>query len=159
MQYFYIRPDVAGGLGRNTVLDPSVHPPIVTKLHYVVEGWTGDVLVTTFPCYLVTEETQRALQQIGFSGATFAEAEVTTSEEFHEYQPGQELPPFVWLKVNGRPAATTSGSQQTIASSSRNAFLICWNHWEYRLQWSNPTNSSGIAPLLSRRRNADWPLQ
>ncbi|RWQ14524.1 hypothetical protein [Mesorhizobium sp.] len=102
MQYFYIRPDVAGGLGRNTVLDPSVHPPIVTKLHYVVEGWTGDVLVTTFPCYLVTEETQRALQNIGFSGATFAEAEVTTSEEFHEYQPGQELPPFVWLKVNGK---------------------------------------------------------
>lgn len=45
---------------------------------------------------------QRALQQIGFSGATFAEAEVTTSEEFHEYQPGQELPPFVWLKVNGK---------------------------------------------------------
>ncbi|MER9137525.1 hypothetical protein NKI20_14715 [Mesorhizobium sp. M0830] len=100
--YFKIRPDVAGGLGRNTVLDPSVHPPIVTKLHYVVEGWTGDVLVTTFPCYLVTEEAQRALQQIGFSGATFAGAEVTTSEEFHEYQPGQELPPFVWLKVNGK---------------------------------------------------------
>ncbi|WP_245303356.1 hypothetical protein [Mesorhizobium loti] len=74
----------------------------MTKLHYVVEGWTGDVLVTTFPCYLVTEEAQRALQQIGFSGATFAEAEVTTSEEFHEYQPGQELPPFVWLKVNGK---------------------------------------------------------
>jgi hypothetical protein len=102
MQYFYIEPNVAGGLGSHTVLDPSVHPPIVTRLHYEVEGWFGDVLVTTFPCYLVTEETQRALQKMGFSGAAFADVEVTTSEEFHEDQPGQELPPFVWLKVNGK---------------------------------------------------------
>ncbi len=55
-----------------TVLEPSVHPPLATKLHYEVQGWFGDVLVTTFPCYLVTEETQRALQKMGFSGATFA---------------------------------------------------------------------------------------
>ena len=39
---------------------------------------------------------------MGFSGATFADVEVTTSEEFHEGQPGQELPPFVWLKVDGK---------------------------------------------------------
>ncbi|WJI76002.1 MULTISPECIES: hypothetical protein [unclassified Mesorhizobium] len=102
MQYFYIEPDVAGGLGPHTILDPSVHPPMVSKLHHVVEGWTGDVLVTTFPCNLVTEDAQHALQKIGFSGATFADAEVTTSEEFHEDQPGQELPPFVWLKVDGK---------------------------------------------------------
>lgn len=39
---------------------------------------------------------------MGFSGATFADAEVTTSEECQEDQPGLELPPFVWLKVNGK---------------------------------------------------------
>ncbi|WP_245518333.1 MULTISPECIES: hypothetical protein [unclassified Mesorhizobium] len=100
--YFKIRPNVAGGIGENTVLDRSVHPPIVTKLHYVVEGWFGDVIVATFPCFLVTEETQRALQKMGFSGATFAEAEVTISEECQEDQPGLDLPPFVWLKVNGK---------------------------------------------------------
>lgn len=100
--YFKIRPNVAGGIGENTVLDSSVHPPIVTRLHYVVEGWFGDVIVATFPCFLVTEETQRALQKMGFSGATFADAEVTTSEECQEDQPGLELPPFVWLKVNGK---------------------------------------------------------
>ncbi|MCV3231391.1 hypothetical protein OHD62_23710 [Mesorhizobium sp. YC-39] len=93
---------MAGGLGENTVLDSSVHPPIVTKLHYEVDGWFGDVIVTTFPCFLVTEETQRALRKMDFSGATFADVEVTTSEEFHEGQPGQEVPPFVWLKVDGK---------------------------------------------------------
>ncbi|PBB32745.1 hypothetical protein [Mesorhizobium sp. WSM3882] len=102
MQYFKIRPHVAGGIGKGTVLDSSVHPPMVTKLHYKVEAWFGDVIVATFPCFLVTEETQRALQKMGFSGATFADAEVTTSEEFQEDQPGLELPHFVWLKVNGK---------------------------------------------------------
>ncbi|TIW19641.1 MAG: hypothetical protein E5V65_10075 [Mesorhizobium sp.] len=102
MQYFKIRPHVAGGIGKGTVLDSSVHPPIVTKLHYKVEAWFGDVIVATFPCFLVTEEAQRALQKMGFSGATFADAEVTTSEEFQEDQPGLELPHFVWLKVNGK---------------------------------------------------------
>ncbi|QKC96058.1 hypothetical protein [Mesorhizobium sp. NZP2298] len=102
MQYFKIWPNVAGGIGENTVLDRSVHPPIVTRLHYVVEGWFGDVIVTTFPSFLVTQETQHALQEMGFSGATFAEAEVTISEECEEDQPGLQLPPFVWLKVNGK---------------------------------------------------------
>ncbi|TPI47419.1 hypothetical protein FJW05_10570 [Mesorhizobium sp. B2-9-1] len=102
MQYFYIEPNVAGGLGEHTVLDPSVHPPIVTQLHYEVEGWFGDVIVTTFPCFLVTEETQHALQKMGFSGATFAAAEVTISEDCQEDQPGLQLPLFVWLKVHGK---------------------------------------------------------
>ena len=101
MRFFKIRPNVAGGIGEHTVLDSSVHPPIVTKLHYEVEGWFGDVIVATFPCFLVTEEAQRALQKMGFSGATFADAEVTTSEEFQEDQPGVVLPRFVWLKVHG----------------------------------------------------------
>ncbi|BCG79506.1 hypothetical protein [Mesorhizobium sp. 113-3-3] len=39
---------------------------------------------------------------MGFSGATFAEAEVTTSEECQEDQPGLQLRPFVWLKANGK---------------------------------------------------------
>ncbi|WP_246673335.1 hypothetical protein [Mesorhizobium sp. B2-9-1] len=102
MRFFKIRPHPAGGIGKGTVLDSSLHPPIVTKLHYKVNAWFGDVIVATFPCFLVTEEAQRALQKMGFSGATFADAEVTTSEEFQEDQPGLELPHFVWLKVHGK---------------------------------------------------------
>ncbi|MER9432995.1 hypothetical protein [Mesorhizobium sp. M0408] len=102
MQYFYIKPDVAGGFGKGTVLDTSVHPPIVSKLIYQMDGWFGDVLITTFPCFLVTEEAKRALLEVGFSGATFAHVEVTTSEDFRELQPEVELPAFVWLKINGQ---------------------------------------------------------
>jgi len=102
MRYFEIEPDVAGGIGRGTVMDTSVHPPVVSRLVYHVEGWFGDSIVTTFPCFLVTEEAKHGLVEIGISGATFAEAEVTMSEDFHELQPDVELPAFVWLKVDGR---------------------------------------------------------
>ncbi|MBA1143191.1 hypothetical protein [Mesorhizobium neociceri] len=86
-RYFEIEPDAAGGIGRGTVMDRSVHPPVVSKLVYQVEGWFGDSIVTTFPCFLVTDEAKRGLLKIGISGAKFAEAEVTTSEEFHQRQP------------------------------------------------------------------------
>ncbi|MDX8514936.1 hypothetical protein [Mesorhizobium captivum] len=102
MRYFDIRPDVAGGLGDHTVLDTHVHPPIIHKLHYEIEGWFGDALVTTFPCFLVTEEAKQALLKMGISGANFADAEITASDEFHELQPEQDLPDFVWLKVDGK---------------------------------------------------------
>lgn len=45
MKYFYIEPEVAGGLGRNTVMNRAVHPPVVSKLHYHFDGWLGDVLL------------------------------------------------------------------------------------------------------------------
>ncbi|MBZ9703047.1 MULTISPECIES: hypothetical protein [unclassified Mesorhizobium] len=95
-------------------MDTSVHPPAVSKLHYQVEGWFGDALVTTFPCFLVTEEAKRGLLDIGISGATFAPAEVTKSENFLELQPDVELPPFVWLKVDGRAGHDDFGVNQKL---------------------------------------------
>ena len=53
MQYVYIEPEVAGGLGDHTVMDRSVHPPIVSKLHYQMEGWLGDALLESFPVFIV----------------------------------------------------------------------------------------------------------
>lgn len=99
--YFYIEPEVAGGLGDHTVRDVSVHPPIITKLHYEFQGWLGDVLLESFPCFIVTEAAKSALLEIGISGVILTPVEVSTSDLFEEMQPDQKLPPFVWLKVNG----------------------------------------------------------
>jgi hypothetical protein len=74
----------------------------------------GDVLVTTFPCFLVTEEAKRGLLAIGISGATFADAEVITSEDFERLQPDVELPPFIWLKVDGRAGHDDFGINQSL---------------------------------------------
>ncbi|MER8446107.1 hypothetical protein NKH52_23220 [Mesorhizobium sp. M1066] len=82
-------------------MDRSVHPPLVTRLHYEFDGWLGDRMVASFPCYLVTEDVAEKILKSEFSGVTFDKVEVTTSELFEEMQPDQKLPPFVWLKVNG----------------------------------------------------------
>lgn len=112
MQYFYVDPEVAGGLGKNTVMDRSVHPPIVSKLHYDFDGWLGDVLLETFPCFIVTEPTKQELEASGLSGLNFDQVEVTQSEEFQDFYPNRQLPKFVWLRVAGKPGRDDFGTSE-----------------------------------------------
>ena len=101
MQYFIVKPEVAGGLGEHTSMDGSTHPPEVTSLHYVFDGWSGDVLLTSFPCYIVTPEARKELERMQVTGASFAPVEISKSETFDELFPGRELPKFSWLRVDG----------------------------------------------------------
>jgi hypothetical protein len=103
MDYFYVEPEVAGGLGPLTVMDTTTHPPIVSKLHYHFDGWLGNVLLETFPCFIVTDGACQALQAIDATGAKFDDVEVTVSEQFEELYPNKQLPKFVWLKADGKP--------------------------------------------------------
>jgi hypothetical protein len=109
MKYFYIEPEVAGGLGHNVVMDRSVHPPIVSGLHYEFDGWLGDVLLESFPCFIVTEGAKKDLQSVGLTGLRFDEVEVTTSEFFQERYPNRQLPKFVWLQIVGKPGQDDFG--------------------------------------------------
>ena len=115
MQYFYIEPEVAGGLGDQTILDRSVHPPIVNKLHYQMEGWLGDAILESFPAFILTEEAKQGLLEIGVTGVDFADVTVTTSDEFSELYPNRALPPFAWLKPQGNPGQDDFG----VASDGR----------------------------------------
>jgi hypothetical protein len=99
MKYYLLLPEVAGGLGENTILSKETHPPIVSRLHYEFYGWLGDDLLETFPCFLVTIPLAEALKNAGVSGAEFREVEVTTSGEFEDFYPDFKLPPFLWLYV------------------------------------------------------------
>ena len=102
MQNFVVlEPEVAGGLGPYTVMDSSVHPPDVSDLHYEFEGWLGDDLLESFPCFIVTDRCRDALARAGFKGCSFASVTVTRSGRFVELYPGRELPRFHWLKVTG----------------------------------------------------------
>jgi len=109
MKYLYIQPEVAGGLGENTVMDRSVHPPIVTRLHYKFDGWLGDVLLRSFPCLIVTKGAKERLQSAGLTGIAFDKVEVTTSELFQEIYLDRKLPEFVWLKIVGKPGQNDFG--------------------------------------------------
>jgi len=119
MRYFKIEPEVAGGLGQNTKMDRSVHPPIVSKLHYELDGWPDDVILESFPSFIVTEETKQVLLQAGVTGAQFDEVEITTSGQFRDLYPDRLLPNFVWLKIEGMAGqddfGTTSNGMLTVS--------------------------------------------
>lgn len=119
MTHFIVEPEVAGGLGENTVLAQGRHPPIVERLHYAFDGWLGDVLLETYPAFIVTEEARRALVQGGVSGARFEAVEVSLSDRFLESNPGVTLPPFVRLcpeGVGGRDDVATDAGGRLILS-------------------------------------------
>lgn len=110
MKYYYVEPEVAGELGDRTIMDRSVHPPIVNRLHYQFKGWLGDALLESFPAFIVTEEAKQGLVDMGALGANFDEMEVTTSAQFEELYPNRELPAFVWLKPEGKPGQDDIGT-------------------------------------------------
>jgi hypothetical protein len=101
MRYFKVEPEVAGGLGDHTVLDTSTHPPIVHKLHYEIETWLGDAMLTSSPCFITTEGLSRAIIQVGFTGVRFAPVEMSISEQGQEFEPELKLPKFRWMQVDG----------------------------------------------------------
>jgi hypothetical protein len=99
--HYLVEPDVAGELGPGTEMDTSVHPPIVSRLEYLFQGWYGDELIESFPCYLATAALVGRLQAHGLTGYRAAEVLITVSPEMRELQPDAALPSFVWLQIVG----------------------------------------------------------
>jgi hypothetical protein len=109
MAHYRLSPEVAGGLGPDTELDTTEHPPTVHRLHYEFQGWLGDDLLETFPCFIATRRLCAALSASSLSGYELTELVVTKSEEFEEMYPGRELPAFQWLRLTGRPGIEDFG--------------------------------------------------
>lgn len=114
MRFFTIEPEVAGGWGENVVVDTSTHPPRVDKLHYEIDDWFGDCLVTAFPCLVATEAAASALRDMGATGIEFADVEISTSlvyaQLYENKNPERELPKFVWLRVVGAAGEADVGT-------------------------------------------------
>jgi hypothetical protein len=107
-----LRPEVAGGLGENSVLDASTHPPRVQRLHYEFADWLGDVLVETFPVFVVEKKAGEAARDAGFTGIELATVEVSVTPEGRELiELGgiTALPEFLWLTITGEPGVDDFG--------------------------------------------------
>ncbi|MCL2715509.1 MAG: hypothetical protein FWD68_13210 [Alphaproteobacteria bacterium] len=102
MGYFYVEPEVAGALGDRTVMDRSVHPPIVKRLNYHLEGWLGDAILESFPIFIATTAAKDQLLKMGATGVVFDELDMTISDQFRELYPDRDVPVFVWLKPEGK---------------------------------------------------------
>ncbi|HWV15050.1 MAG TPA: hypothetical protein VN030_06420 [Cellvibrio sp.] len=101
MKYFLIESEVAGGLGEHTKMDTSTHPPLVSELHYVFEGWSDDALLTSFPCFIVTSKAKQLFEEAQFTGLSFDVVETSKSDNFIELYPAKVIPEFSWLKISG----------------------------------------------------------
>ena len=103
MPFKSLDPEVAGGWGPNTQFTrtPGVGV-VVHKLHYVFDGWLGDTLLESSPCYIVTKLLADKLVAQKLSGFVVKPVEISVSEVFEELYPDRELPEFVWLDIIGR---------------------------------------------------------
>jgi hypothetical protein len=102
MDYYFIEPEVAGGLGAHTVIDRSSGQMVIKKLHYQLDGWLGDELLESAPCFIGTQRLAGEVERAQLTGVRFDKVEVTASDQFRELYPNRQLPKFVWLKVEGK---------------------------------------------------------
>ncbi len=111
MKFYCIEPEVAGGWGKHTVVERTQgRPVIVRQLHYEFEGWLGDELLESTPCFIVSERMASEIEKARLTGAGFDQVEVTVSEQFRELYPNRQLPKFVWLKIEGNPGQDDFGN-------------------------------------------------
>lgn len=109
MKFYRLEPEVAGGLGPDTVMDRSIAPPRVERLHYEFDGWSGDQLLESFPCFIVTESLAKEIGHMSPTGVELANVKITKSSQFEELYPGKSLPEFRWLKIFGTPGRDDFG--------------------------------------------------
>lgn len=109
MRYYAIEPEVAGEIGENSELDRSSGKLVVKKLHYRFDGWLGDELIESTPCFIITEQLAHLLEHAKVTGIQTDHVEVTTSEQFKDLYSNRMLPQFVWLKVHGTAGADDFG--------------------------------------------------
>lgn len=100
--YRIIEPEVAGGFGKGTKLDNSVHPPVVENLDYEFDGWLGDDILESFPCFIMSERLKHEIEKQSLRGIKFQNVTISKSETFEELYPSKELPKFYWAIIDGK---------------------------------------------------------
>ena len=104
MTYYKIKPDVAGGLAGNTIVNNTQYPPVVSNLHYEFDDWFGDDLLTSFPCFIISENLYYELSKSNLTGFEIDNCLISISGIFEDLHPeGLDLPKFYWLKVGENP--------------------------------------------------------
>jgi hypothetical protein len=125
MRYYNVQPEVAGHWGKNTVVDRSVNPPEIRKLHYIFDDWSRDPLLESYPCFIVVVELSQAIERARLTGVRFASVETSASQQLTRVAPGFRLPEFRWMQVLGRPGEDDFGiSKDRILVASERALEL-----------------------------------
>ena len=107
--FFYLEPEVAGGIGPNSEIHHDDEKLVVTRLNYELESWLGDALLETTPCFIVTDDARQSIECAALTGVSFSDVEVTRSTLFTDLHGNKALPRFWWMVVQGRSEADDFG--------------------------------------------------
>src|SRR5665647_2251403 len=88
---YLLEPEVAGGIGENTVLDKNRN---ILYLEYEFSGWLGDELLEATPCFITTFNLTKEIQNSELNGYEFQDMEISVNEEFCDLYPSSDMPPF-----------------------------------------------------------------
>lgn len=106
---FLLEPEVAGGLGEQTVITNfdvlkrgNTKIPNITKLEYIFDDWLGDDLIESTPCFIVTEDLASKIKSSDLTGYSFEDVLISKSDLFRQiHKDDIALPNFFWLKLQG----------------------------------------------------------
>lgn len=105
---YLLEPEVAGGLGPNTIItnwkelksgEQQIHK--IEYLEYVFDDWLGDDLLTSFPAFIVTQELATDMSERQLTGIELGEVQITKSKLFEDIHPNFMLPSFARLQPTG----------------------------------------------------------
>lgn len=106
---FLLEPEVAGGLGPNTIItnedkiksgqDQNYQ---IEYLEYVMDDWLGDDLLTSYPVFIITELLASNISASQLKGVKFGQVHITKSELFEDINSDFNLPSFVRLLPQGK---------------------------------------------------------
>jgi hypothetical protein len=101
VSYYAVEPEVAGGFGENTKSNSTEGRFTVERLHYCFDGWLGDELLESTPCFIVSSALAEDLESARLTGFSLDDVEVSVSTQFVDQKDRSILPAFRWLKIEG----------------------------------------------------------
>jgi len=109
VKLYFIEPEVAGGWGSATVVTNrkqieagDARIPEIAYCEYVFDGWLGDEILESFPCFIVTDKLRAYIEDARLTGFHFQSVKISKSDIFQELQGHIELPLFWRLMPEGR---------------------------------------------------------
>lgn len=104
MKLYIIEPEVGGGIGESTVFTSKTLPngvKEISQLEYEFQGWLGDELLESTPCFIITSELVSSIENAQLTGYKIEGVKVTISDFFKELYPNKTLPEFKRLVPKG----------------------------------------------------------
>ncbi|PZU04562.1 MAG: hypothetical protein DI630_00105 [Gordonia sp. (in: high G+C Gram-positive bacteria)] len=144
---YLLEPEVSGSLGRDSVLDTSVHPPVVDHVDYQVHGWCGDDLLESFPVFVASPELVNALAAEGITGFIDRGSGVISFDEQcrSREHAWERVKDFRWIEVGGVWSEDLSMREGLLAVSGRAWEVLC------RFKLDNCTVTEAPDPELVER--------